>query len=45
MKLLKISKYYIDFPLHHLFNLCLSSVTFPLKLKLSSIKRNHKIIT
>ena len=42
MKLLKISKDYIDFPLSHIFNLCLSSGTLPLKMKLSSIKPIHK---
>ena len=42
MKLLKISKDYIDLPLSHIFNLCLSSGTFPLKMKLSSIKPIHK---
>ena len=42
MKLLKISKDYIDFPLSHIFNLCLSSGTFPLKMKLSVIKPIHK---
>ena len=46
MKLLKISKDYIVFPLSHIFNLCLSSGHFPLKMKLSSIKHIHiKIIT
>ena len=45
MKLLKISKDYIDFPLSHISNLCVSSGTFPLKMKLSSIKTIHKKIT
>ena len=38
MKLLKISKDYIDTPL----NLCLCSGTFPLQMKLSSTKPFHK---
>ena len=42
MKLIKISKDYFDFPLSHIFNLCLSSGTFPLKMKLSSIKPIHE---
>ena len=42
MKLLTISKDYIDFLLSHMFNLCLSSGTFPLKMKLSFIKPIHK---
>ena len=42
MKLLKISKDYIDLPLSHIFNICLSSGTFPLKMKISSIKPIHK---
>ena len=45
MKLLNIIKDYIDFPLSLIFNLCLSSGTFPLKMKLSSIKPIHKKIT
>ena len=39
MKLLNISKDYIDFPLSHI---CLSSEICPLKMKLSSIKPIHK---
>ena len=42
MKLLKISKDYIDFASSRIVNLCLSSGTFPLKIKLSSIKPFHK---
>ena len=42
IKLLKISKDYIDLPLNHILNLYLSSGTFPLKMKLSSIKPIHK---
>ena len=45
MKLLTISKDYIDFPLSHICNLCLSLGTFLLKIKLSSIKPIHKKIT
>ena len=45
MKLLKITKDYIDIPLSHICNLCLSSGTFPLKMKLSSIKPIIKKIT
>ena len=42
MKLLNISKDYIDFTLSHICNLCLSSEICPLKMKLSSIKPIHK---
>ena len=47
MKLLTISKDHIYkiFPLSHIFNLCLSSGTFPLNMKISSIKPIHKKIT
>ena len=44
MKLLKISKDYIDIPLSHICNLCLSSGTFHLKIKLSTIKPIYKKI-
>ena len=37
MKILKISKDYIDAPLSHIFNLFISSGTFPEKLKTSII--------
>ena len=37
MKILKITKDYIDAPLSHIFNLCISSGTFPEKLKTSII--------
>ena len=37
MKILKITKDYIDAPLSHIFNLCIFSGTFPEKLKTSII--------
>ena len=42
MKILKITKDFIESPLSHIFNLCISSGTFPVKLKTSIISTIFK---